>query len=338
MSRSTGEPETGRWLAWISPHDDPLLHAAIEEACLRKSRDRFLLLWINRRSLHAGKNQNLWAQVDAARTHGENVPVFRRLSGGGTVYHDPGNLNFSLVGAGEPKIDFCAHLATIRPFFEKHGIRTEIRNRSDLVHDGGKFSGNAEYFTGGRVLHHGTLLFDADLAAMNHYLTGGTGSYRDRAIDSTRSRTSNLRDFLPAIESTRELASALLEDLRSRHPEIESVAELPGEIREAVPGFRERLARPEWIYGRSPPYELERSSEGHHCRLRVKKGRIASLDFRPSRSGSEAADDPLPARLPGLWHAPAEILRALATVPDLPVDASTRGDYWLDLLFGTGSR
>lgn len=316
-------------LAWISPDEDPTWHAALEEAALRKSTADFLLLWVSPPSLHVGKNQNLWSQVPAGPVYRDKIPVYRRLSGGGTVYHDRGNLNFSLISTGEPRIDFCKHLGTILPFFERRGIPAEIRNRSDLFCGEEKFSGNAEYFSGGRILHHGTLLFDTDLAAMRRYLTRGTGPYEDRAIDSNRSKTRNLKPLLPDIETLQDFATALVDDLREREPRWRTVSGLPGELMEEARRLQPGYRKLEWILGRSPAYELERSHGGIRCRLSVKRGLITRSETRwPDHpDGARVIDE----ALPGTFHAPRQIRDALTAAG---ADARlTCDDFWLDLFF-----
>ena len=322
-------PDSNRLHAWLSPDTDPAWHAALEEAALRTSRDRFLLLWVSPPSLQVGKNQNLWSQVSARAVHRDRVPVYRRLSGGGTVYHDPGNLNFSLISTGEPRIDFCKHLGTILPFFERWGIPAEIRNRSDLFCNEKKFSGNAEYFSGGRILHHGTLLFDADLPALERYLTRDTGDYRDRAIDSNRSKTRNLKPLLSGIDTVGEFADTLLHDLADREPASTVLEELPESLIRAADDLRPRFDDPEWIFGRSPGYRLERQHGGIRCHLEVRKGRVSRLQL--DWPGQTAEADRISANLPGVYHAPDPLFEALESAG---VDARlTRDDFWLDLFF-----
>lgn len=315
--------------AWISPDNDPAWHAALEEAALRNSSSRFLLLWISPPSLHVGKNQNLWAQVSPKEVFHDNIPVYRRLSGGGTVYHDPGNLNYSLISTGEPRIDFCKHLGTLLPFFEDRGISPEIRNRSDIFAGEKKFSGNAEYFSGGRILHHGTLLFDADLAAMQRYLTRSSDRYEDRAIDSNRSMTGNLKPLLKGLRNTMEFAEALLADICEREPESRILENLPASLTAEARRLKPRFNDPNWIFGRSPSYQFERHMGSVDCRIEVHKGRIH--EAKTHWPGHESAAHAIDASLVGLIHRPNELFE---TVRALPVDAPlTRNDFWLDLFF-----
>ncbi len=330
-TKAAADSEAVHRFAFFSPDEDPAWHAALEETLLRHSRHEFLVLWVNPPSLHVGKNQNIWSQVSAREVHRRAIPVYRRLSGGGTVYHDRGNLNFSIIATGEPRIDFCKHLGTILPFFHNRGIPAEIRNRSDLFCRKAKFSGNAEYFSGGRVLHHGTLLFDADLDAMHRTLSPDTGPYRDRSIDSNRSPTRNLSSLLPEIEDIHAFAEAILTDLQAREPVRERIRQLPGDILEAALELQPRYRDPDWVFGRSPPYSLDHSIGENRCHLDVSKGKIlkAVVDFPGYPSvGRDAA-----ALLPGCFHTPEHVLEALESLDISPPKGLTTTEFWIDLLF-----
>lgn len=323
-------------LAWISEEDDPARYSAIEEACLRDSSKSFLIFWINRPSVFVGKNQNLWAQVSAREAFETGISLNRRLSGGGTVYHDPGNLNFSLISPGEPKIAFCEHLHLLFPYFESRNIAVEIRNRSDLFHGERKFSGNAEYFSGGRVLHHGTLLFDADLEKMSRLLTPDAHAYTDRAIDSNRSRTVNLRSVLPDLPDARSLAEDILSVLPQSQPGLRRIKRLPEDLTEKALGYLPRFRDSEWIFGGSPKYQLSRSCNIHRhtvsCELSVEKGRIVSIYFEEnSRTASSFAD--IARILTGCLHHPAAIHECLTGLEKDSPEVQILSTIWLDLFF-----
>jgi len=283
MSWATPSSDLPKRLAWISPSDDPAEYSAVEEACLRDSRQDFFLLWINRPAVFVGKNQNLWAQVSAREAQRSGVSIHRRLSGGGTVYHDPGNLNFSLISSGEPRIAFREHLHLILPYFQARGIPVEIRNRSDLFQGDHKFSGNAEYFSGGRVLHHGTLLFDCDLDQLARLLTPHPGRYDGRAVESNPSPTVNLKHRLPQLTNTRAFAADLLAGLLAAHPNFERVEALPENLAEKAQQYRPRFEEDAWIYGRSPKYEFSRTSAGRcgerRCQMTVREGRFERVNL-----------------------------------------------------------
>jgi lipoate-protein ligase A len=337
MNPQTAAPDPAERIAWISLDDDPARYSAIEEACLRDSQSSFLILWINRPALFVGKNQNLWAQVSAKEAFRTGVSLNRRLSGGGTVYHDPGNLNFSIISNGEPKIAFCEHLKLLLHYFEMKRIAVEIRNRSDLFHHERKFSGNAEYFTGGRVLHHGTLLFETNLDQMSRLLTPNSQSYTDRAVDSNRSRTLNLRSLLPGLPDTRSLAEDILGILSDLYPTLREVEYLPREILEKSEEYLPRFRDPQWIFGGSPKYQLERTcrsaDQNFSSKIAVVNGRISEIILNTGNGFQQAEMEILSTGLTGCLHAPVsfeERLRDLRkdhpSIPDL-------SEVWLDLFF-----
>ncbi|MGE9289420.1 MAG: lipoate--protein ligase, partial [Puniceicoccales bacterium] len=324
--------------AWISRDDDPARYSAIEEACLRDSQSSFLILWINRPSLFVGKNQNLWAEVSASEAYRTGVSLNRRLSGGGTVYHDPGNLNFSLISPGEPKIAFQEHVHYLFPYFKERSIEVEIRNRSDLFHQGRKFSGNAEYFTSGRVLHHGTLLFQTDLQQLGRFLTPDSNSYTDRAIDSNRSQTVNLQSLLPEIPDTYAFAEDLLHLLLHQHPELHRVDQLSQELLDQSEKYLPHFRSPEWIFGRSPKYQLERRqphpSGFLHSHISVENGRIERIELSAEDSRRNPELRRIALDLHGCLHRPESVQSCLERFQKEEANETMDlSSIWLELFF-----
>tara|TARA_R100000027_G_scaffold67429_1_gene66084 strand:- start:8891 stop:9892 length:1002 start_codon:yes stop_codon:yes gene_type:complete len=333
MNPQIAASDSSRHLAWIASDDNPARYSAIEEACLRNSRDSFLILWINKPSLFVGKNQNLWAEVSAKEAFRTGVSLNRRLSGGGTVYHDPGNLNFSFISNGEPKIAFDSHLKRLLPYFEARGLPVEIRNRSDLFLGERKFSGNAEYFTGGRVLHHGTLLFSTDLAQLSRFLTPDSSHYSDRAVDSNRSQTLNLQSVLPDLESTQSFARDLLDFLLSSESDLREVSALPDDILRKSEEYMPHFTAPEWVFGRSPKSSFERRcthSNGELvCRINVTKGRISAISLSQDQADISAAVRPLIGDL----HTPAIIGERLRELQKESPIIAVLAPLFLELFF-----
>lgn len=177
---------------------DPYRNLAIEEYLFLHSDDDVLLLWQNEPTVVIGKNQNAYAELalDVIRERG--VHIARRITGGGAVYHDLGNVNFSLISTtkGRDGLDFAAFCAPMIEALAGLGIRAELSGRNDLLVDGKKISGNAQHASGDRVLHHGTLLFDSDLDALSAVLRVDEEKLRARAVRSVRSRVTNLRPYL----------------------------------------------------------------------------------------------------------------------------------------------
>src|SRR5512133_1708828 len=143
-----------------SDTDNPYFNLALEEFLIKKSTEEFFILSVNNTSVVTGKHQCIHREVNTRFVTENNIPVLRRITGGGTVFHDHGNLNFCFIGNAEPgkQIDFQKHLLPITRYLSKFDIETIIQG-SDIRTDGLKISGNAEHVYRNRVLHHGTLLW-----------------------------------------------------------------------------------------------------------------------------------------------------------------------------------
>lgn len=333
MSHPTAVSKNPQHLAWISTENDPARYSAIEEACLRESTDSFVILWINQPALFVGKNQNLWAEVSAKEALRTGVSLNRRLSGGGTVYHDPGNLNFSFISNGKPQIAFEKHLNRLLPYFQSHGIDAGIRNRSDLFFQDRKFSGNAEYFSGGRVLHHGTLLFSTDLAQLARLLTPHSNHYTDKAIDSNRSQTLNLQSVLPHLPSTTAFARDLLDFLLANESDLREVDHLPGELLKSSERYLPQFKDPDWIFGRSPQCEFEREVNSGtgllRSQLQIARGRIK----RVSLWGDGIDLSHQVQSLVGCLHTPVEVQETLGSAAIVSPGIAPLLPLFLDLFF-----
>lgn len=192
---------------------DPYLNLAIEEYLLDTADDDVFMLWQNRPSVVVGKNQNILAEVDTAALSRLGISPVRRITGGGAVYHDAGNINYTFIARKEADgIDFAAFSEPIIKALASLGVELSLSGRNDLcLKDGRKVSGNAQCTRGGRVLHHGTLLFDAKLDVLSGILTPDEEKLKSKAIRSTSSRVANLKELLPDVGSAEELIGLIEE-------------------------------------------------------------------------------------------------------------------------------
>ncbi|MBO4411698.1 MAG: lipoate--protein ligase [Lachnospiraceae bacterium] len=182
---------------------DPYYNLACEEYYFRDTEDDVFMLWQNRPTVVIGRNQNLYDEVDLSYTEKEGIEVVRRITGGGAVYHDLGNVNYSFITSREKAavLDFDYFTRPIRDTLLSLGIEAVLSGRNDLVvsaPDGSflKFSGNAETATDRRILSHGTLLFDSDLGVLSKALKPDPEKLKKRAIQSVRSRVTNLKPLV----------------------------------------------------------------------------------------------------------------------------------------------
>lgn len=176
---------------------DPYLNLAIEEYLFDTSRDDVFILWQNSPTVVIGKNQNAHSEINEEYLKKNNILVARRITGGGAVYHDLGNLNYTFIsGQRSEGIDFKYFTKPITDALFSLGIKAELSGRNDIMIDDKKISGNAQHTKNGRVLHHGTLLFDSDLSVLSSVLNVDEEKIKAKALKSTRSRVTNIKPFL----------------------------------------------------------------------------------------------------------------------------------------------
>ena len=195
---------------------DPAFNLAFEEFVLENRREGdWLMLWQNANSVIVGLNQNAAEEVDPAYVRAHGIRVVRRMTGGGAVYHDLGNLNYSFITDALDTASLSME-ALARPVcraLSALGVAAELSGRNDICVEGRKVSGTAQRLSRGRVLHHGTLLFDTDAEALSGALRADPEKFRSKAARSVRSRVGNIRDFLPADMDLGEFRHAILAEL-----------------------------------------------------------------------------------------------------------------------------
>lgn len=235
---------------------DPHENLAIEQVLLESTKAGCctLYLWQNRNTVVIGRNQNAWKECRTALLEAEGGTLARRLSGGGAVYHDLGNLNFTfLLPSGDYDLD--RQLAVIQAACALCGVETERSGRNDLLADGRKFSGNAFYHHAGQSYHHGTLLVNVDRERMGRYLCPSEAKLNAKGVDSVRSRVVNLCELQPKL-TVEQLKIALLEAFGTVYglpiEPVESNAIPMDRVRELT--LRNRSW--EWNYGQRLPFDF----------------------------------------------------------------------------------
>ena len=242
-------------ILYIAESTDPTLNLAIEECFLREYKEEVFMLWQNDNTIVVGKNQNTLAEINLDYVKTNGIRVVRRITGGGAVYHDMGNLNFTYITScdGEWESDFSRFATPVISALSKLGVKAEVSGRNDIVAEGRKFSGNAQTVVGGRLLHHGTILFNADVSVLSEALTPDPEKIQSKGIKSVSSRVVNLSELLPDGIDAKKLTSAISEEARALYGALEyklSEAELSRAERLADEKYRTW----EWNFGYSPKY------------------------------------------------------------------------------------
>lgn len=264
---------------------DPAFNLAAEEYVFEKlPRDAmYVMLWQNDNAIIVGKHQNTLAQINEAFVREKGIKVVRRLSGGGAVYHDMGNLNYTIIADGDGDLDFGRFCRIVLDALARVGVKGELNGRNDMTIDGKKFSGNAQYAKQGRVMHHGTILFDSDSSVLAGALQVDEAKIKAKGVKSVRSRVTNVRPHLPKDMPLKQFKKVLLGSILTQFPGEEYVF-TPKDIAE-IEKLSLRYRDWEWNYGKSPACDLVRKQRVEGCGtveayLSLDQGRIQQLQFR----------------------------------------------------------
>ena len=260
---------------------DPYYNLALEEVLLERVEqgECILYLWQNAATVVIGHNQNPWKECRVGHLEEDNGHLARRLSGGGAVYHDIGNLNFTFL-CSDKDYDLKKNLSVIVEACRANGIAAEISGRNDILVQGCKFSGNAFYHTHGNSYHHGTLMVNVDLKQVERYLSPSKAKLKAKGVDSVRSRVINLRELAPAItcKSLSQDMVKAFEKVYGLQPQQLKIEELD---QNTIERLKQRNASKEWLYGRDLPLNFscsDRFSWGElTIELGVEKGKVDAV-------------------------------------------------------------
>jgi lipoate-protein ligase A len=276
----------------------------------------YFLIWQNGNAVVVGKHQNPIEEINFDFVEGHDVQVARRLSGGGAVYHDLGNLNYSIIAKSEyAQWDIKNMAEPIVNALRASGVDIQLNKRNDLLIDGKKISGSAQYIKGKRLLHHGTLLFQSDLEKLSEALRVRNDTISSRSIKSVRSEVTNICDHLPSLTIPvfiSNLLNVLNED--SAFEEYEwTNSDLDG-----ISALREeKYSTWEWIYGRSPEYSVRKERQVNGERLDislvVKNGILQELQLDGDHIGVSSLGE-IEGSLVGVRMIGGEIYKALTSL------------------------
>lgn len=244
---------------------DPTYNLAFEEYVFAKTKydEPILLLWQNGPSVIVGKFQNTLEEINYDYIREKGIKVVRRNTGGGAVYHDLGNLNYSFIIPNvEMKVDFKTFTTPIVKALRSYGIDAEQTGRNDILAGGRKFSGNAQQFSGHKLLHHGTLMFDVHMEDVADALNVKAGKFKSKATKSVRSRVTNLKPLFFEQNGGKDMTvlefKKLLLDWFGREYDLKTVELTEDQKREIELLQKEKFATDGWNFGRSPKADIVR--------------------------------------------------------------------------------
>lgn len=300
---------------------DPHVNLALEEYVLRHRfpGEDCLLFYVNAPSIIIGRNQNTVEEVNEATVRARGIHVVRRISGGGAVYHDLGNLNFSFITAYTPERfnRYDQFLGPVIAELRDLGVPAELGGRNDIVADGRKISGNAQFTTAGRMFSHGTLLYDTDLDAVAAALTPKPGKVESKGHKSVRSRVANIREFLREPLGVDALRQRLVARIFADYAEVPTLALEEADWAAVAELVRTKYGTWEWNYGKSPACNVQRARRfpaGEiDVRIDVQEGRIAAVRFLGDYIGRREVSE-LEQRLAGVRYDAPSVEAALAGV------------------------
>jgi lipoate---protein ligase len=274
---------------------DPYFNLAVEESLLKRSKEEYFILGINRPCVIIGKHQSAYMEVNTKFVNENRIPVIRRISGGGTVFHDYGNLNFSFIknSEGGKQVDFMKYTQPVIDFLKSMGVEARFEGKNDLRVDGLKISGNAEHVFGNRVLHHGTLLFSASLEMLRNSLRNDTSYYTSKAVVSNPSSVLNLGEKLHCFRNIDEFRTEMMNFFLKNFPENFPYDLNQEEIQQAHSLADAKFRTWEWNWAYGPQYTFKRRINigkiDHSCVMLVIDGIISECTIEGSSQMKIAA-------------------------------------------------
>lgn len=306
---------------YLLRHDNttPAWNLALEEYVLTRLTGSFVLLWRNARAVIIGRNQNAAEEIDAGYAREHHISVNRRISGGGAVFHDLGNINYTVIkNQGENDFSNYAEFAgPVLGFLATLGISAELSGRNDLTIDNMKISGNAQASKGGRIMHHGTLLYNINVGDLAGVLRPSEAKISSKGIKSVRSRVTNIMEHMPEKMTVDAFMERLYQYYLTTLPDVKEYT-LTAEDKAAVDALvAEKFGQWEWNIGHSPAFDLQNNRRFPFgtvdVRLRVADGIMGEVKIYGDFFGMEEVAG-LEAQLTGVRHHRESIAAALENI------------------------
>ncbi|MCY8230470.1 lipoate--protein ligase [Priestia endophytica] len=319
---------------------DPRINLAIEEYILKHLdiEETYLLFYINEPSIIIGKNQNTIEEINTKYVEEQGLHVVRRLSGGGAVYHDLGNLNFSFITKddGESFHNFKKFTEPVIQALEKLGVDAELSGRNDIIAQGRKISGNAQFSTKGRMFSHGTLLLDSEIENVVSALKVKKDKIESKGIKSIRSRVANISEFLEQKLTTEEFKQLILNYIFDGEENIQRYELTEEDWKKINEISKGRYQNWDWNYGKSPKFNLQHSNRfpvGQiDVRLEVKKGQVEQCKIFGDFFGVGNVEE-IEEKLTGIRYERQEVAKALDDVDIKHYFGNVTKEEFIDLVY-----
>ncbi len=262
---------------------NPYFNIATEEFLLKNFTEDIFLIYRNEPSVIVGKHQNTMAEINLEFVKKRGLPVIRRLSGGGTVYHDLGNVNYTFITNGSEGnlVDFRKHTQPIIDVLQTLGVDARIGGKNDIRVGDKKISGNAEHIYKNRVLHHGTLLFSSKLDELNESIKVNPNTYTDKAVKSIRSHVTNISEHLKCEISIDDFIISISSHIKKQFTNTKGFQLSPANINAINQLIETKYSTWDWNFGYSPSYSLNKhiaiNNKVINIQINVDKGIISQL-------------------------------------------------------------
>lgn len=305
----------------VNKSHNPFYNIALEAYAFRELRDEdeLFILWINEPTIVIGKHQNAIEEINKAYTDEHGIHVVRRLSGGGAVYHDLNNLNYTIISnkAEEGAFDFKTFSQPVIESLADLGVTATFTGRNDLEIDGKKFCGNAQAYYKGRMMHHGCLLFDVDMTVLGNALQVSKDKIESKGVKSVRARVTNILDELPEKMTVEAFSEQLLNKIKEQYPDMTEYVLSEADLENIQNLADNQFATWDWTYGKSPDYTIKRSVRYPAGKLtsyvKVEKSVITGLKIYGDFFGIKDVSD-IEEELIGLRYEYQDILDKLQTI------------------------
>lgn len=253
--------------------NDPAYNIALEEYCFKNLReyDEIFFLWRNSPTIVVGKYQNTIEEINTEYTREKGIKIVRRISGGGAVYHDLNNLNYTIISSNDKgkKFNFKEFSKPIIETLRELGIEAEFTGRNDLEINGQKFCGNAQAYINGRVMHHGCILFNVDFSELGNALKVSKDKIESKGIKSVRSRVTNILPHLDKPITVEEFEEKIMEYMKKNYPDMKEYKFSEKELETIAENAEKKHRSWEWVYGSSPEYNITRENRFSAGKIQV---------------------------------------------------------------------